>query len=93
MYRKSWPEQHPVLTGVGILLGACFVASLWWLFLTLGVLAGIGYGAYKLAMGWDKRRIEGQQRRQALLAHADYEHWLWMSGDSRGFYGQYPPAL
>ena len=27
-----------------------------------------------------------------IATRADREHHLWMSGDPRGFYGQFPPA-
>ncbi|MCW2652955.1 MAG: hypothetical protein JWR32_3931 [Mycobacterium sp.] len=40
MYRQSFPEQHPILLGVGILFGAFMVAAFWPLFLALAVLAG-----------------------------------------------------
>jgi flagellar motor component MotA len=92
MYRKSFAEQHPILLGVGIILGACTVAALWQLFLILAIV-GLGYGAYRLANAWNKGRQSGQQRRAQLTARADYEHRLWMGGDPRGFYGRYPPAV
>jgi hypothetical protein len=59
-------------------LGACALVAFWPLFVTLavvGLLRGLQGG-----IGFDKSRIEAQQRRQSLLAHARYEHWLLMQG-------------
>jgi hypothetical protein len=56
------------------------------------VLGGVSYVIYRFGIGFDKRRAIERQRRSALAAYADYEHHLWMLGDSRGFCGRYPPA-
>jgi hypothetical protein len=92
MYRKSFPEQPPVLLGVGILFGACTLVAFWPLFLALAVVGGICFVGYKVGVGWDRRHIEAQRHRQALAYHADYEHWLLMQGHPAGTFGQWPPA-
>lgn len=30
--------------------------------------------------------------KKALIARADRQHELWLAGDDRGLYGDYPPA-
>jgi hypothetical protein len=42
---------------------------------------------------YDRGRQATYDYRRELLARAEYEHWLWMRGDPRGFYGRYPPAV
>jgi hypothetical protein len=42
----------------------------------------------------DDQRQQAHARHRALIAaHADYEHHLWLSGDPRGYFGQFPPAF
>ena len=51
---------------------------------------------YRYRKSWPERQRQNQlryRRSAELAAHADYEHRLWMSGDSRGLYGHYPPAM
>lgn len=94
LYRKSWPERHPALLGVGILFaaciigvgilfGACAVTALWQLFPILALIGGLGLGACRVL-------IE-RWRRADLAYHADYEHWLLMQGHPAGTFGRYPP--
>jgi hypothetical protein len=92
-YRKSFAEQHPVLLGVGIVLGACTVAALWPLFLALTVIGGIGWLAYWLLMRSDTETQRHRAHQAERQARAAYEHHLWLHGDPRGFYGRYPPAV
>jgi hypothetical protein len=92
-YRKSFAEEHPILLGLGIIFGMAAVVAWWPLFLTLGVLAGFGYAAYRIGVSYREQRTAQQAYRRALAAHADYEHHLWMQGNPIGFYGQYPPAI
>lgn len=93
MRRRPFYEQHPWLLMWGVFFGFGFVMAFWPLLLALAVLAGVGYGCYRL--------VEHQVRQNRIMAHqravlawrADVEHWLWMRGDSRGMYGNwtYPP--
>jgi hypothetical protein len=69
------------------------VGAFWQFFLLAAVLGAIGYGVYRLGIGYDRKRLDRARHRQHLQARADYEHHLWMHGDPRGFYGQYPPAV
>ena len=61
MYRKPWPERHPVLLGfvvlfaaftigVGILFGACAITAFWQLLLVLGISGGLGLGVRPVVM-------------------------------------------
>ena len=93
MYRKGFAEQHPVLLGFGILFGFAMVVALWQWFLLLAVLCLIGWGLWVFTRSYDQRHLERTRHRQALAAHADYEHHLWTMGDARGFYGQFPPRM
>lgn len=48
MYRKSWPQRHPVLSAAGMLLALATVVAFWRLFLVLAILSAIGGGALYL---------------------------------------------
>jgi hypothetical protein len=56
----------------------------------------IGAVFVAVAVRWAHRRaerIEAQRRRLAsLAARADEQNCLWMRGDERGVYGEFPPA-
>jgi len=93
MYRKSFAEQHPVILGVGILLGVGFVGAYWQAALFILVVVAVCFGLWRWNVASDKRSREQIQHRQALVARADYEHNLWTQGNPIGFYGQYPPAI
>lgn len=93
MMRQSWCEQHPVLLGLGIVLGTAAVAAFWPVVLATVVLGGVGYGLYRVAAAAE---AEGQLRRvqrKELLARADYEHWLLGNGHPAGVHGRYPPVV
>jgi len=72
--RKPWPERHPILLAVGVLLGACIVAALWWLFLAAAVLAGVAVGVLCMC-----QYVEQHNRLRA--AQGDCGHPLWIPGD------------
>ena len=60
MYRKSWPKQHPVLLGAGMLLALAAVAAFWRLFLVLAIFAAIGGGVFYLARrAWPRNPAPG----------------------------------
>jgi len=40
MYRRSFPGQHPIVLGLGILFGLGVVVTYWPVFLALGMRAG-----------------------------------------------------
>lgn len=89
----KWAGTNPVYIGVVILFGAGFIMAypLASIFVLLVVAAGIGFVRWMIRL--DKQGWEHIRQRQALIAHADYEHWLIMNGDNRGVFGQYPPAV
>lgn len=89
MMRQSWCEQHPVLLGLGVVLGTAAVAAFWPVVLATVV----GYGLFRVAAaaeaGGQLRRVQ----RKELLARADYEHWLLGNGYPAGVHGRFPPAV
>lgn len=89
----KWAGTNPVYIGVVILFGAGFIMAypLASVFVLTVVAAGIGFVRWMIRL--DKRSWEQIGRRQALIAHADYEHHLVMNGDPRGWFGQFPPAV
>jgi hypothetical protein len=90
----SWWEQHPALTTITVVFGLGVVATLWKALLVIAVLAGFGYGLYRLTLAFDRNHLQQVQARKAVEARAEYEHWRLMSGDVRtGVFGQFPPAV
>lgn len=76
------------------MFGWVLVTMLWKPLLILAVLAGVGWGLWKLTLRIDRKHLERVRQLQALEARAEYEHWRLMNGDTRtGVYGQYPPAV
>lgn len=80
-----------LLSMVLVVLVASIIALSWQAFLTAAIPAAAAYGLYRYTRSYDHRYQASHAHRQALAAHADYEHRLWLQGDSRGFYGQYQP--
>lgn len=91
--KKSFVELHPVVAGFGILFGCAAVVVWWPLFLTLAVVAGVGFGLWVFTRRYDAQALQAARRRAALTQAADYEHHLLLQGDPRGVYGRYPPAI
>jgi hypothetical protein len=89
--------EHPIFMGLAILIGLCVLVAFWKFFVAIvligGTIAAITLAAIFAAQRHRKRADSEYQRKAALAAHADYEHHLWMQGDPRGFYGQYPPTI
>jgi hypothetical protein len=57
-------------------------------FLGLMAVAGLGYLGYRAY----ERAVERRAENARLASHADAENRAFMSGDSSGLYGQYPPV-
>jgi threonine/homoserine/homoserine lactone efflux protein len=57
-------------------------------FLSLMAVAGLGYVGYRAY----ERAVERRAENARLASHADAENRAFMSGDSSGLYGQYPPV-
>lgn len=57
--------------------------TFWMLMLLLSLIGVACIGIYESAE---------DATRKAIIARAHHEHTLWMAGDARGLYGQFPPA-
>lgn len=78
---KTWTQRHPVWTA---LISFWIVCMLWqwpWLPPTLIIGALITYIA-----------IRYRRRHHQLATDADIQNRLFLDGDARGFYGNYPPT-
>jgi hypothetical protein len=67
-----------------VVLGAAFLAAYP---LPVLIVGGFGVAAWCASTLYDSVTVTRARVRQ----RADYEHALWMRGDSRGFYGRYRP--
>ena len=80
------------LVGVVLLVG--FVgAYFWWIF---AALAAVALVYCRLPVGWlahRQRVAEREAEHAAIAARADRQHAVVFSGDDRGVYGAYPPAI
>ena len=80
-----------VLLGVALLTAA--VAAVLWVLIT----AAAAYGVFCLALRWWQvchhlRDVRVHQRAE-LLARVEIQHRWYITGDSRGTHGRYPPAV
>jgi hypothetical protein len=64
----------------------------WWLAAAVGIVA-LAVGLLVGAFYWAHRVDVRYERRAGLAARADEQHRRVMSGDDRGVYGKYPPAV
>ena len=78
---------------VGILLLIGFVGAYFWWIAALAAVAALICGA-QLAFREIREEEAAEARRQAAVARrADQQHAWVLSGDERGVYGAYPPAV
>lgn len=82
----GWFGRHPYPLMVVVVLGAAFLAAY-----PLPVLLVGGFGC--MAWGISAWHDSVTVTRARLRRRAEYEHRLLMRGDSRGFYGQFPPYV
>lgn len=69
-------------------------AAFWPLFFAIAIaVAGLCCALLVALWVYDRERQAIFDYQRALRARAEYENWLWMRGDPRGFYGRYPPAV
>lgn len=85
--------EHPILFGVGVLLGVGFVGAYWQVFVFVCLAGAAGYGLWRGGVALDNRSRGQIRRRQALAANADYEHHLLLNGHPGGTYGRFPPRI
>jgi hypothetical protein len=76
---------------VGAVIGGLFLLGLaisyWPVFLGLVALAGLGYLGYRAY----ERAVDRRAEQAKIAGRADAQNRAFMSGDSSGVYGQYPP--
>jgi len=77
---------------VGAVIGGLFLVGFaityWPIFLALVALAGLGYLGYR---GYE-RAVDRRAEQVEIAGRADAQNRAFMSGDSFGVYGQYPPT-
>lgn len=83
--RSPFWQRHPLTTAATAALAVWLV---WTGSYTLVAVVGVAW----LAVVVRTRRRAIRHRDAGLLARADYEHRLMLSGDPRGQFGRYPPV-
>jgi uncharacterized membrane protein len=72
-----------------LIIVALLLHFIWWI---VAAAALIGF-AVVCVMAWQHytaSRVADAKRIAAISARADQQHRLWMQGDDRGLYGEYP---
>lgn len=86
------PARSNAGWAIGGLFGGLFLLGLavihWHVFLGLVALAGLGYLGYRAY----ERAVDRRAEQAKIAARADAQHRAYMSGDSSGIYGLYPPV-
>ena len=83
--RRPFWHRHPLTTAAAAALAVWLV---WSGSYALVAVAGVAW----LAVAVRRRRRAVKLRDAGLLARADYEHRLMLTGDPRGRFGRYPPV-
>ncbi|MEX7470612.1 DUF2510 domain-containing protein [Mycobacterium adipatum] len=78
---KDWAQRHPAWTTLIVFWIACMIWQWEWLVPVIAIVA---------AIVWTARWID--RRNARLAAEADRQNRLYVEGDARGMYGDYPPA-
>jgi hypothetical protein len=87
---------QPARSNAGVIIGGVFgglfllglAVTHWQVFVGIVALAGLGYLGYRVYERAVDRRVEQAK----IAARADVQHRAFMSGDSAGVYGMYPPV-
>lgn len=95
-HRRVYVAGQPTRSKAGLIfggvLGGLFLLRLaityWPVFLGLVALAGLGYLGYRAY----ERAVDRRAEQAKIAARGDAQHRAFMSGDSFGIYGQYPPV-
>ena len=86
------PARSNAGWAIGGLFGGLFLLGLavthWHVFLGIVALAGLGYLGYRAY----ERAVDRRAEQAKIAARADEQHRAFMSGDSSGIYGMYPPV-
>jgi hypothetical protein len=76
---------------LGLLILAALVVKFWPWIVGAVVLWLLVRAVLRAGDRVEEQQAESARRAADLLGRCDREHALWMRGDDRGFYGQYPP--
>ncbi|MDZ7883569.1 MAG: DUF2510 domain-containing protein [Mycobacterium sp.] len=79
---RDWCQRHPGWTTLSVFWVACMVWQWAWL-VPLLVVVALGNVCWR----WDRRR------RDRLAAAADRQNTWALTGDERGIFGEFPPAV
>jgi hypothetical protein len=85
-------KKHPFLRLLAILLIVALVVQFFWWIVGAAAIIVLGYLCTK---AWKRRAADAAALTAGLAeiaARADLQHELFMEGDPRGVYGEYPPA-
>jgi threonine/homoserine/homoserine lactone efflux protein len=95
-HRRVYVTGQPARSNAGLIIGGLFgglfllglAITYWHVFLGLVALAGLGYLGYRAY----ERAVDRRAEQAKVAARADAENRAFMSGDSSGIYGAYPPV-
>lgn len=89
---RSFALAHPFIALFLGLFTLGLLAAFWPVFLTLAILAGLGYAAYHVSTSHDRLALHKATMRAQLKSRADQQHAATLAGHPYGLYGIYPPA-
>jgi hypothetical protein len=69
------------------------LSKLWWLLAALAVALAVGRGIGGWLARRDDRAMARRRRDAELCARADRENALFIAGDPRGIYGEFPSVV
>ncbi|MGE6851079.1 hypothetical protein ACQKGB_29130 [Bacillus tropicus] len=93
MSSPSFASRHPILTMIGALIVLGLIVEYWMVIVGALILAAVVYGVSRWWEQEQHRRLLQKNEDAAIASRADYEHHLYMNGDPKGLYGQFPPSV
>jgi hypothetical protein len=90
--RRRRSARHPILALLLCLFLLGVVIAYWKVILTITMVIAIAGGGYLLVRRNRAQRAAAAHQKPSIAARADQQNELFLQGDARGFYGEYPPA-
>ena len=90
--RRRRSAGHPILALLLCLLVLGVAIAYWKVILTITIVIAIARGGYLLVRRNRAQRTAAARQKPSIAARADQQNELFLQGDARGFYGEYPPA-